>query len=284
MSFRNFSIGGLVVAMALVLAGCMLLPGRFVSDVALRRDGTFAFHYKGEIVLAALAQGTSSKSGSSAELDDVFEEKTCTSDDTGEDRPCTANERAAQRKEWEDERAARKADKTREDAQNRKVMQAMLGGIDPEDPKAAQEFATRLSRQAGWLSVIPKGAGKFDVEYAAAGRLDHDFSFPIVEGLPMVIPFVTLIRRNDGTVRMDAPAFSPTAASPPIPGLASMPGEKGKTDVPVIDGVFTLRTDGEVLANNTDEGAQADPAGKRLDWKVSPRTTAAPTALIRIGK
>jgi len=42
--------------MLLVLAGCMVLPGRFVSDLAVRKDGTFSFRYKGEIVLGALAQ------------------------------------------------------------------------------------------------------------------------------------------------------------------------------------------------------------------------------------
>lgn len=277
-------IGGMVVLLGMLLAGCVLLPGRFVSDVVLHRDGTFAFHYKGEIVLAALAQAAESRKSATSELEEVFEEKTCTSDDTGEDRPCTAAERTAQRREWEEDRARRKADKAREDAQSRKAMQALLGGIDPDDPKAAQEFAARLMRQRGWISVVPRGAGTFDVEYSASGQLDHDFSFPTVEGLPMVMPFVTLIRRNDGIVRLDAPAFSPSASNPQIPGLGAMPTDKDKGGAPVLDGAFTLRTDGEVLANNTDEGAQADPAGKRLSWKVSPRTTAAPTALVRLGK
>jgi hypothetical protein len=49
-----------------------------------------------------------------------------------------------------------------------------------------------------------------------------------------------------------------------------------------MDGQFTLRTDGAILANNTDEGPQADPAGQKLDWAVNLRTPAAPTALIRL--
>jgi hypothetical protein len=49
----------------------------------------------------------------------------------------------------------------------------------------------------------------------------------------------------------------------------------------MVDSV-TLTTDGEIPANNTDEGPQADPAGKTLVWTISKRTAAAPTALIRL--
>ena len=55
---RTFAGALSAAALLLLLAGCMVLPGRFASDLSLRRDGTFTFHYKGEIVLAALAQGS----------------------------------------------------------------------------------------------------------------------------------------------------------------------------------------------------------------------------------
>lgn len=276
----------------LVLAGCMVLPGKFVSDLSLRRDGTFTFHYKGEIVLAALAQpgksGTTVIDASQASAD-KFEPNPCTDPSTDEEHPCTAAELAQQRGTWNAGLRERKAAKAGEDAQNRKAMQMMMGGIDPDDPQAAQAFADRLARQQGWTSVVSKGNGKFEVEYSAAGRLDHDFAFPTIERLPMVMPFVTVIRRSDGSARVDAPAFSPGAANPMIPGLAAMGSKvgasKGQAGPPTAEGTFTLRSDGQILANNTDEGPKPDATGgSRLDWKVDARTTSAPTALVKLGK
>lgn len=52
--------------------------------------------------------------------------------------------------------------------------------------------------------------------------------------------------------------------------------------MPTLDGVFTLTTDGEILANNTDEGPAATASGKVLQWKVNERSKEAPTALVRI--
>ena len=115
----------------------------------------------------------------------------------------------------------------------------------------------------------------------------------------MVMPFVSVIRRADGSVRVDAPAFSTAAANPVMPGLGAMagamsgmkstgkPGAKpGADGPPIAEGTFTVRTDGQILANNTDEGPQAEAAGglTRLDWKVDVRTSAAPTALIKLAK
>lgn len=258
-----------------LLAACMLLPGRFDSDLAVHKDGTFAFHYKGEIILAPLANPPSG----AADADEVFEAAPCTSEETGEEHDCSAQELAKQKADWQAEQDRRKADKAAEDAKNRKAMAALMGGLDPSDPRAAQEFADRLSRQQGWQSVVPMGNGKFAVEYAVAGRLDRDFTFPVIERLPLVIPFVTMIRRNDGTVRVDAPAFAPGASNPQIPGLADAGNKSQPT---ALDGHFALVTDAVVLANNTDEGPRADPAGKRLDWKVNATTPAAPTALLRL--
>ncbi|MEO0032711.1 MAG: hypothetical protein RIS94_2469 [Pseudomonadota bacterium] len=271
MNFRNAIAA---VGATALLAACMLLPGRFDSDLAVHKDGTFAFHYQGEIILAPLAAPPQS-----TETDEAFEASPCTNEDTGEEHDCSAQELAKQKADWQAEQDKRKADKAAEDAKSRKAMAALMGGIDPSDPRAAQEFADRLSRQQGWKSVVSKGNGKFEVEYAIAGRLDHDFTFPTIERLPLVIPFVTVIRRNDGTVRVDAPAFTPGASNPQIPGLSDA---GGKSQPSALDGHFALVTDAAVLANNTDEGPRRDPAGTRLEWKVNATTPAAPTALLRL--
>ena len=56
-------------------------------------------------------------------------------------------------------------------------------------------------------------------------------------------------------------------------------------DTPTLDGTFRIITDGEILANNTDEGAEEALTGwKTLNWKIDQRTKAEPTALIRLNR
>lgn len=50
---------GLAAAMLagmLVLSGCMLVPGKFASELELYRDGRFTYRYDGEIYLTAMSQ------------------------------------------------------------------------------------------------------------------------------------------------------------------------------------------------------------------------------------
>jgi hypothetical protein len=282
---RSIKFGAAVAAL-LLLAGCLLLPGRFTSDIALRKDGTFSFTYKGDIHVLALSK-LAAEERERKNADTAFEPSTCYDDNSGDERECTADELAEQKKGWEEDIAASKAASEEKKKSDEQMMKTMLGGIDPADPRAAQEFADRLHRQKGWKSVIDKGDGRFEVGYAITGRLDHDFSFPTVEKLPMVTPFVTMIRRADGSVRIDAPALTSASTGTPFMGMAAAVADEksekaGGDGMPVLDGVLTIVTDGEILANNTDEGPATSPAGKMLQWKVNARTKEAPTALIRI--
>ena len=281
--------GSLAVAAAMVilLAGCLLLPGKFTSDLTLKKDGSFGFTYKGEIFVLALSRMAAGMNDQAANK--PFELKDCKDDDGDTVRPCKPDDIAQQKQEWQEERDAASAKATK-DAETAK---AMLGGIDPTDPKASEQFAQNLARQAGWKSVVSKGDGRFEVEYAIAGRLDHDFTFPTVERMPMLVAFVSVIRRNDGTVRIDAPAFSSGQSAGPLAGMAGMAGALGGAEAakadktatppgfPKLDGHFTLHTDGTILANNTDEGPKSEAGVQRLEWTVNPQTTAPPTALIR---
>ncbi|MFY7837198.1 MAG: hypothetical protein ACOVQ0_13070 [Novosphingobium sp.] len=282
---RSIKFGAAVAAL-LLLAGCLLMPGRFTSDITLRKDGTFSFSYKGDIhvlALSKLAADERERKNASA----TFEPSTCYDDDTSDERECTADELTEQKRVWEEDVAASKAaSKAKQDSDDQ-MMKTMMGGIDPADPQAAQEFAERLRRQKGWKSVIDKGDGRFEVEYAVTGRLDHDFNFPTVEKLPMITPFVTMIRRADGSVRIDAPALTSASTGTPFMSMAAAAADEksekvGGNGMPVLDGVLTIVTNGEILANNTDEGPAAGPAGKTLQWKVNARTKEAPSALIRI--
>jgi hypothetical protein len=154
--------------------------------------------------------------------------------------------------------------------------------------------------------VVHKGDGLFEVSYSVSGTLGHDFMFPTIEGFPATNPFVQMILRDSGQVRINAPAFVFQNGDNPmgammggmgsLAGLAAMgaaeQGGEGNPEaaqvpgMPVLDGTFTIRTAPgmRILANNTDEGAEAVTAGGEvLRWNISPRTSAAPTALIAAG-
>ncbi|MCA1661141.1 MAG: hypothetical protein LC648_02810 [Novosphingobium sp.] len=266
----------LALLACLLAAGCFLLPGKFASELTLRNDGTFAFAYRGDVHVLALSKMAQDEMGEDAK----FEPVPCYDDNTGDERPCSADEISVQRSDWATQQEAARA-KRREDAE---MMRKMLGGIDPADPRAAEELAERMRKQAGWRSVTYVGDGKFVVDFAIAGRLDHDFSFPTVEKMPVATPFVAVFRRADGSVRVDAPAFAANTGGGPMAGMASgLADKEAGGGVPKLDGTFAVITDGEILANNTDDGPQAGAAGlKRLSWKVTPRTVSAPTALIKL--
>jgi len=301
---RRLAAAAFVTGLAVLLTGCLLTPGKFVASLDLRKSGAFTYKYDGEIHLLALSK--LAQMGQAAESD-AYVEEPCYDDETFEERDCTAEEKAQHRQAWDEGAAARKAKK----AQDAAAMRAMLGGIDPADPAAAEELAARLRRQVGWTRVDYKGDGLFDVSFALSGRLDHDFLFPTFEGFPMANFFVTASRRVGGTVRVDAPGFGPQAGSNPFQSMmmggmmagaaeaaasqAATSDEDGAEDgvgdagmadampnMPVIDGTFTITTDGEVLANNTDEGASVGANGKTLSWSINLRTKQAPTALIKI--
>jgi hypothetical protein len=287
----------LLTGFALVLSGCFMSPGKFTSELALTGPDSFTFSYEGEIFFLTLSK----LAMMGATKQEAFTPSECYDEETYETRDCTAEEIASQRAEW-DAGAAERAARAKKDAE---MMKAIMGGIDPTDPKATQEMVRLLERQKGWNRVVHKGDGLFEVSYSVSGTLGHDFMFPTIEGFPATNPFVQMILRDGGQVRINAPAFVFQTGDNPmsammggmgsLAGLAAMgaaeEGDKGGQTpqipgVPVLDGTFTIRTAPgmKILANNTDEGPAAVTAGgEALVWKISPRTTAAPTALIATG-
>lgn len=267
----------------LMLTGCLLTPGKFSSQLSLMKDGNFSYAYDGEIQMLAMSK----LAEMGAKSEDEFEAEDCYDDDF-DVRPCSEVEIAEQKAEWDANAEIRRAKKEEEAEQ----MKLMLGGIDPSSPKAAEEFAAHLTRQKGWKSVTHKGDGLFDVEFAISGHLTHDFAFPMIEKMPMGSSFVTAILRNDGKVRIDATGFAAQGAGNPWQGMMSgamgMANLKSSEDdgdkapnLVMPEGTFTIVTDGAILANNTDEGPAGSAGGAQvLSWDVSPRTEAAPTALI----
>ncbi len=299
---RRLAAAALAASFAVLLAGCLLTPGKFAASLDLRKSGAFTYKYDGEIHLLALSK--LAQMGQAAQGDDYVPEP-CYDDETFEERDCTAEEVADHRRAWDDGAAARKAKKEQDAA----AMRAMLGGIDPADPAAAEELAARLRRQVGWNRVDYRGDGLFEVSFALSGRLDHDFLFPTFEGFPMANFFVTASRRIGGAVRVDAPGFGPQAGGNPFQSLmmsgmmsgasdaaasasaeaqsvedgnAGPGADNGIPGMPVVDGTFIITTDGEILANNTDEGSSMGAGGKTLKWTINVRTKQAPTALIKL--
>ncbi|HUD29251.1 MAG TPA: hypothetical protein VMQ93_10290 [Novosphingobium sp.] len=260
-----------VAVMALFVAACILAPGKFTSKLELKKNREFSFDYTGEILMIPLMQ---------TDKEAPFEPEACHDEDTGEDRTCTVRDLAQQKADWQKARD----DKRKSDAE---AAQALLGGLDPTNPQAGYELATKLRRQVGWKKVEYLGDGKFDVEFAISGTLDHDFVFPTIEGLAMSNPFVQVVTRDDGVVRVEAPAFGPQAGGTAMAGMMSgmaSGSSDAQTSASQANGTFTLVTKGEILANNTDEGPQSASGGKALSWKITARTPAAPSALVKLSK
>lgn len=286
-----------LAGLSLALAGCFITPGKFTSELAITGPDSFTFSYDGEIFFL----GLSKLAQMGASMEETFTPTECFDQETFETRDCTEEEVAEQRAEWEAGAAERIEAKKNEAAQ----MAAMMGGIDPSDPKAADELVKLLQRQKGWERVVHKGDGVFDVSYRVDGTLGHDFMFPTIEGFPATNPFVQMIQRKGGQVRINAPGFSAQSGDAggmgglgammgmgSLAGLAAMSaanadkagGEEASLPpgIPMIEGTFTVRAASgmRILANNTDEGPQAEATGETLVWKITPRTAQAPTALI----
>ena len=268
----------IALSASFALGGCLLSPGTFSSELHLYSDERFSFAYDGEIEMLALSQLAQMNRAS----EERFEAE-CYDEDY-EVRECSEAEIAAQRAEWEETAGERAAERVRE----AEMLRQFVGSIDPSDPQAAQEIATRLERQRGWEKVEYRGDGLFDVSFVTAGTLTHDFVFPTVEGMPGANAFVSINLRDGGEVRVDAPAFAagkeePSWGTASFAALAAMAQAEESGEAPRIvvpQGTFTIVTDGRILANNTNEGPKPHARGQSLSWTVGPSTQQPPTALV----
>jgi hypothetical protein len=273
-----------------MLTGCFVTPGEFDSQLQIEKSGDFSFSYDGEVFFFGLSK--LAEIGAKSETPFVAEE--CY-DENYDQRECSEAELREQRADWEAQSEQRAA-KAEKDAEQ---MAAMMGGIDPSDPEAVEKLRQLLLRHKGWNKVESKGGGVFDVEFAIAGQLSHDMLFPLIEGFPTTSMFVQVILRDDNVVRINAPGFAAQGEGNPmasmmggmgeLAGLAALAGKdadaEAMSEVPVMNGRFTIITDGQILANNTDEGPSIDGAGMaNLFWDVDASTNAAPTALIKLGQ
>jgi hypothetical protein len=248
----------IVIVAPLLLTGCLWGPGKFNSDLTLKKDGSFALDYRGEIVLQ-VPEDESTQPWTNAKAKCIEGAKA---------RACTAAEIADQKASYE---------KKRQDSEQ---MAKMFGlpGLDDDSNRA---FAAKLSKYAGWRSVTYRGKGVFDVDYHFEGRATQDFLFPALPDNNMIIPFVALRRRADGSVLVTAPAF--TGGAGPMSAAAAGAGDMAKGGpVSHAQGRFTIITDGEVLTNNSEDGPAPHPTGRQIHWDVVSTSTKIPEALIRL--
>ena len=276
------------MALALLLTACFVLPGKFTATLDLRNSGQFAYTYQGEIVVLGLTNLAEIAMAQKPKPE--FQPSTCYKKDSETERDCTAAEVAQQKTEWEAEQKAT----AERDLKDKEMIAKALGGVDPTDPRSAADLAARLSGQAGFKRVTYKGGGIYDVDYSISGQLSYDYAFPTIERMPQILPFIALNRRANGEVRIDSPLMQQAALSMPGGNAANIfaqvqAAKAGKTagalkDFPVLDGHFTLTTDGVILSNNTEHGAKPVAGGKQLDWDVNFMTPIAPMALIGLAK
>jgi hypothetical protein len=253
------------IAAPLLLTGCLWGPGKFTSDLTLRKNGSFILDYRGEIVLQLPPDAAEAEPWKDSMA-------RCTTSDS-KDRPCTKAEIAAQKVEH-DQQAAKK----RKDAEQ----MTKIFGLPGLDDASNRAFASKLMKYAGWRSVAYRGNGVFDVDYHFAGRATQDFLFPALPDNDLIIPFIAIRRRSDGAVLVTAPAL--TGGAGPMAARAGAAASEQLKGGPVsrAQGRFTVITDGEILTNNSEDGAAPNPVGRQLHWDVGPASNKIPETLIRL--
>jgi hypothetical protein len=289
----------MVVAAAapLLLTACLWGPGKFTSNLALNKAGNFVLVYRGEITIqipddksppgpwsddiaTCYADGRSEvSSGSvSVSLEPPVAVERAESEEEADKRPCTAAETAKLKAEYEKKAAEKRAEQAKESDQMAKMF-----GLPGTDDESNRRFAANLMKYQGWRSVTYKGKGLFDVDYHFEGRLTQDYAFPMMPDSDMLIPFIMLRRRADGSVMVTAPAL--TGGRGPFGARAQMLGlpDKG-SDGPMsrAEGRFTISTDGEILTNNSDDGPVAASGRRQVHWDVGPGSSKIPEMLVRL--
>ncbi|CAN5851135.1 hypothetical protein BH11PSE6_BH11PSE6_24020 [soil metagenome] len=238
----------LVLLLPFALASCVLTPGKFVSTLRIDADRHFTFTYVGEVV--ALDIGDDMMKG----LGDTPAEDA--TDPTSGDGTATLQQLAFQDKADDSKDAAIK--KAATDAKNRTI-------------------AATLAKETGYRKVTYLGDGKFSIDYAISGTLDHSFLWPYNVDAEIMFPFIAVELRANNTVRIKAPAFANDNSKTSSMGMPGMDKTASQ-----LDGVFTLDTNAEIVSQNNEDGAVTAGGRKTITWKATPLTKDAPSAVLRL--
>ena len=249
-----------MLAAPVLLASCLFTPGKFVSTLDIKADRSFTFTYVGEVILIdpqdAFAKGMAEgmQSGSDT-VSTVDTDPDMDSDDMDMNAaeavaPPTPPAPATPQPETQAQIAKRRA------------------------------MAELLAKEVGYRSVEYLGNDKFRVDYAITGHLDRSFVYPFNIDAKSFFPWIAIEVRRDNTARIMALAFGDSDQA-----MGSMPGanEPAGKQPTTREGTFTLTTDASLVMQNNEEGVAAGP-GTKIVWKITPATTAVPTAVVRFAR
>lgn len=240
----------------LLLWACIVTPGKFTSRLDINADRSFAFSYTGEIY--AIDLGSKFAEGIAEGIKDDGKGK------KGDETP-----------DFEDDEES--------DTDYKAILwQGQSKGDSKDDSaasKAAEErkyraMAEAMAKEAGFKSARYVGEGKFLIDYAITGTLTHSFVFPFNTDAEIVLPFLAIELRGNGTARMRAPAFANEDNN-------NNPMAKGMTGESKLDGVFTFSTDAEIVSQNSEDGATLVNGRRTIVWKATPITKTPPLAVVR---
>lgn len=237
----------MIVLGPLMLVGCLLAPGKFTSTLTINADRTFTYAYQGEVYAFDLNEAM--KDMPSGNDDDDDTKKT-----DGASLKTTAFDADQDKGTDKKDDAKAKADN---DAKNR-------------------EMATTLSKEAGFRKVEYVGDNKFLIDYQISGKLDHTYLFPYNLDAGIIIPFVAVELRANGTARVKAPGF----ANDTKDAAGGMGSDASKASAK-LDGTFILDTDAEIVSQNNEDGVKVVNGRKTVTWKATPLTSTAPMAVVR---
>ena len=266
----------------LLLTGCLWGPGRFGSNLELRKDGSFTLDYRGEIMIQIPADelGSAPWKNEMARCHEGMSNSTQAQvvvakpgAPAAKDRPCTPTEITSQKLDYEKAAAAKR---------KQADQMATMFGLPGLDDASSRIFAAKLMKYAGWRSVTYRGNGIFDVDYHMEGSARQDFVFPALPDNDLLLPFIAIRRRSDGSVLVTAPALT-GGAGPLMARMAAAGASDSKTTmVSHAQGRFTITTDGDILTNNSEDGPVPDRIGHALHWDVGPTSNKIPETLIHL--
>lgn len=240
------------LAASLLLSACLVTPGKFESTLDIRADRSFSFTYKGEILATDMGKGLGSTPGDGGDdpIDGVPPK------DQQSSLRTALQGKAEERFDGPDSKSG-----------------------DKNDEQQMQAIAAALSREKGFRSARYMGNHRFEIDYAISGRLTHAFLFPFNSDAQIVLPFVAVELRGADRVRVKAPGYSNGYDKSQNPMGGSSAGDDAAK---ALDGTFTLTTNAEIVSQNQEDGAQDTPQGKRIVWKVTPMTSEAPAATLKV--
>ena len=244
----------LVLLAPLMLVGCLLAPGKFTSTLTINADRTFTYSYQGEVYAFDVNQAMKDMPSGGG-------------DDT------KATDGVSLQKIGFDKRGRKGGGTDKNSKDDAKTDAKAQAAADVKN----REMAATLSKEAGFRKVTYVGDNKFLIDYQISGKLDHTYLFPYNIDAGIIIPFIAVEIRANGTARVKAPGFANDSKD----SAGGMGGSDASKASAKLDGTFILDTDAEIVSQNNEEGAKVANGRKTVTWKATPLSTTAPMAVVR---